>query len=228
MWIHQLIPKINFFWWTSIHGKILTIDNLVKRGFQFPNWCTLCRREEETIYHLFIHYHFDAQVWKNVLQRLNISWVFDRDIHQFILNLKFPSNHLLIKLLWKLIPPHICWCLWKERNDRIFREIENNVEGLLTILNKLLLDNISTCKWKTPSNPLTVWDRSIANIWNFPREFQRFDNFKKIIRKHTRWRTPKPPWVKLNFDGLLGEGQQLEEVLSGIILTAWWLPMLRD
>ena len=34
---NHLVPKINIFWWTTIHGKILTIDNLMKMGFQIPN-----------------------------------------------------------------------------------------------------------------------------------------------------------------------------------------------
>lgn len=75
------------------------------------------------------------------------------------------------------------------------------MEGLLIILNKLLLDNISTCKWKMPTNPPTAWDRNIAIVWNFHNEVLRFDNSKSIITKHTRWRNPTPPWVKINFDG---------------------------
>ena len=27
VWITNLIPKINFFWWTARHGNFLTIDN---------------------------------------------------------------------------------------------------------------------------------------------------------------------------------------------------------
>ena len=30
VWISNLIPKINFFWWTVQHGIFLTIDNLKK------------------------------------------------------------------------------------------------------------------------------------------------------------------------------------------------------
>ena len=33
VWFNHLIPKINIFWWTTIHGKILTITNLIKWGF---------------------------------------------------------------------------------------------------------------------------------------------------------------------------------------------------
>ena len=33
VWISNLLPKINFFWWTVQHGKILTLDNLKGRVF---------------------------------------------------------------------------------------------------------------------------------------------------------------------------------------------------
>ena len=59
---NHLIPKINIFWWTTIHGKILTIDNLWKRGFQIHNRCYMCNREEESINYLFLHCSFTSKV----------------------------------------------------------------------------------------------------------------------------------------------------------------------
>ena len=54
VWITSLIPKINFFWWAAQHVKILTIDNLKKRGFYITNRCCLCKEKEESISQLFI------------------------------------------------------------------------------------------------------------------------------------------------------------------------------
>ena len=34
VWFNHLSLNINIFRWTTIHGKIITIDNLIKRGFQ--------------------------------------------------------------------------------------------------------------------------------------------------------------------------------------------------
>lgn len=36
IWNPQLIPKINFFWWSLMHGKILTMDNLKRGGSISP------------------------------------------------------------------------------------------------------------------------------------------------------------------------------------------------
>lgn len=67
VWNSQLIPKINFFWWTTLHGKILTIDNLKRRGFTLANKCVMCNCAEESINHLFIHCPFASGVWYKVL-----------------------------------------------------------------------------------------------------------------------------------------------------------------
>ena len=38
VWFNHLSLKINIFWWTTIHGKIITIENLIKRGFQISKY----------------------------------------------------------------------------------------------------------------------------------------------------------------------------------------------
>ena len=47
--------KVSFFLWTTTLGKILTLDNLTKRGFSLVNWCCMCRSNAETVDHLLIH-----------------------------------------------------------------------------------------------------------------------------------------------------------------------------
>lgn len=66
VWFNHLIPKINICWWTTIHGKILTIDNLMKQGFQLPNRCHMCK-EEESITHLFLHCNYASNIWERLL-----------------------------------------------------------------------------------------------------------------------------------------------------------------
>lgn len=42
VWNKKLIPKVNIFFWIFIQNKVLTLDNLQKRVFVFPNRCSLC------------------------------------------------------------------------------------------------------------------------------------------------------------------------------------------
>ncbi|XP_059068382.1 uncharacterized protein LOC131858914 [Cryptomeria japonica] len=51
-----------------------------------------------------------------------------------------------------------------------------------------------------------VLDRNWIRTWNLLDNFLRYDNSKKIERLNTKWSTPTPPWLKLNFDGAARNG----------------------
>lgn len=55
LWESFIPIKFNFCAWEAWHGKMLTMDNLKKRGLHIVNRCYPCLREEESIHHLFIH-----------------------------------------------------------------------------------------------------------------------------------------------------------------------------
>ncbi|RVW26393.1 putative ribonuclease H protein [Vitis vinifera] len=52
VWVDRVPTKIAFFAWEAAWGKVLTLDRLQRRGWQFPNRCFLCGCEEETINHI--------------------------------------------------------------------------------------------------------------------------------------------------------------------------------
>lgn len=82
VWNSQLIAKVNFFWWSLIHGKILTLDNLAKRGLNLANICCLCKTKEKSINHLLLHCELSKEVWHLITHRLNITCVFNLDVQQ--------------------------------------------------------------------------------------------------------------------------------------------------
>lgn len=55
VWIKGFTPKVNIFFWLLVLSKILTTDNLSKRGFPIPNRCYLCLKETKSVDHLFLH-----------------------------------------------------------------------------------------------------------------------------------------------------------------------------
>jgi hypothetical protein len=34
-------------------------------------------------------------------------------------------------VIWKMVPTCILWCVWKERNDRCFEDLERSLEEIL-------------------------------------------------------------------------------------------------
>ena len=55
IWNPIVPPKLGFFAWEASWGKVLTLDQLKRRGIPFVNRCILCEDNEETIDHLLIH-----------------------------------------------------------------------------------------------------------------------------------------------------------------------------
>ena len=71
----MLLERVSFFLWLAGWGKILTIDNLNKRGLLLVNWCCMCRCSREMVDHLLIHYEIAHALWSEVFTIFGIQWV---------------------------------------------------------------------------------------------------------------------------------------------------------
>jgi len=61
--------KVAVFIWEASHGKILTIDNLPKRGITSVNRCYMCKAEYESVDHLLLHCKVGSLlsiVWRSI------------------------------------------------------------------------------------------------------------------------------------------------------------------
>ena len=63
LWKYKGWMKIKLFMWLVNHRKILTWDNLKKRGMLGPSRCHLCETQEETIEHLLNSCIFTDMIW---------------------------------------------------------------------------------------------------------------------------------------------------------------------
>ena len=62
-----------FFMWMAVWGKILTTDNIIKKGFSFFSWCCLCRRSGETVSHLLLHCDVTYALWCAVFSMFGVQ-----------------------------------------------------------------------------------------------------------------------------------------------------------
>jgi hypothetical protein len=58
LWTWQLPLKVKLFIWLMLEQRILTWENLIKRGFNGPSRCVLCGIAEENVLHLFVKCSF--------------------------------------------------------------------------------------------------------------------------------------------------------------------------
>ena len=53
IWRASVSPKVAFFVWEASWGKVLTLEQLQRRGYSLANKCFLCLFEVETMDHLY-------------------------------------------------------------------------------------------------------------------------------------------------------------------------------
>ena len=56
-------PKVAFFAWEASWGKILTLEQLQRRGYSLANRCFLCLSEVETVDLLLLHCVKTRALW---------------------------------------------------------------------------------------------------------------------------------------------------------------------
>ena len=67
IWVDKVPTKVAFFAWEASWEKVLTLDKLQIRGWQFPNRCFLCGYEEENVNHILLHCTVVRALWEIVL-----------------------------------------------------------------------------------------------------------------------------------------------------------------
>lgn len=120
IWKLRVPLKVKVFCWLVLRKRLLTADNLVKRGWVGDTACVLCGTDEETMDHLFTQC-----VFTRFLILMGVEDVQNRDLGNDLTSTwdrwkgragGQPTRHCLTDLI-------VCWwIIWKERNDIIFRK----------------------------------------------------------------------------------------------------------
>ncbi|GMP86824.1 hypothetical protein CsSME_00039460 [Camellia sinensis var. sinensis] len=67
IWATGSPSKVAFFVWTAALGKILTIDNLIRREHVLANWCCTCCRDGKMVDHLLLHCPVGSRLWNSIV-----------------------------------------------------------------------------------------------------------------------------------------------------------------
>jgi len=115
LWRHQGWIKIKTFMWLVQHRKILTWDNIRKRGILGPSKFQLCEAQEEMMEHLLNNLIFTSSLWDSFATVFQQT---DRDKGRIINTLNkwrrnFSDNEIIASA-WAIVPSFIIWNVWKE------------------------------------------------------------------------------------------------------------------
>ena len=166
VWLSNSIPKVNNFIWLLLHNKLLTAENLRKRGILGPSRCAMCNADEETSSHIFLHCKVSLKAWQIILPQ-NFGLSFPEKAIQLFKDWPkhFPGslrNKPILNRLWSSIPKNLCWQLWLARNRAIFKEqkvtpiyIAAKAIGMIT--EKFVTDKIFYPSQESIPEPLSSW-----------------------------------------------------------------------
>ena len=84
VWNSIVLPKISFFAWKVWWGKILTMEQLKKRGFQLAGRCPLCGSAEEDLDHLLLHGQTIWSLWGRLISILSFRWACTQSVKELL------------------------------------------------------------------------------------------------------------------------------------------------
>jgi exonuclease III len=130
IWRVKVPPRVAFFVWTATWGRILTCDNLMRRGYTMAGWCCMCCCDGENVDHLLLHCNAAQKLWNYVLRNFRVHWVLPRQVADLLFGWHnwFGKHHSHI---WNLIPLCLMWTVWRERNLRTFEDLSSSPDQLL-------------------------------------------------------------------------------------------------
>uniref|UniRef100_A0A2N9F2D7 Reverse transcriptase domain-containing protein n=1 Tax=Fagus sylvatica TaxID=28930 RepID=A0A2N9F2D7_FAGSY len=139
IWRTKAPRRACFFVWTAAWQKILTCENLRKRGYSITSWCCMCCCNGETVEHLLLHCHVAGALWNWIFQAFGISWVMSGTVadllHSWWNGLGRHSSDI-----WNFAPACLMWTIWKERNQRTFEDVSKTDNQILEGFIQTLFD----------------------------------------------------------------------------------------
>lgn len=100
------------FIWLMLNNKILTIDNLMKRGWNKVNRCILCKRRTKTVSHIFSDCQHTQRVRQQAMQL--VQQIQGGDYRNVIIREQNQKQ--------RQFQVTLCFLNWRERCMQIFRE----------------------------------------------------------------------------------------------------------
>ncbi|KAJ9679351.1 hypothetical protein PVL29_021319 [Vitis rotundifolia] len=132
--------RTRFFAWEAVWGKISTVDMLMRRGWSMVNRCNLCKENEELANHILIRCGKTRELWTLLLSSFGVVWVFPDSVRNLLLEWKIKGLGKKRRVVWRMAPICLFWCIWGERNRRIFQEEERSDTSLRNLFLRSLLE----------------------------------------------------------------------------------------
>eukprot|EP00253_Pinus_taeda_P018691 PITA_18691 len=168
-WRSEALPKIIFFIWLLLKGKILTAENLSKRGINGPSICPNCCTAEETMCHLFVECPFARECWNQLSSLGNTIWNPQQSVAEtiYVWKKSCPWREKwssLAKRVWDTLPHTLLWRIWLSRNKKKIQDKNPNVRITCSKAKSLAHEAIAiNTTGKIQAREFTVEERNIIS-----------------------------------------------------------------
>ncbi|KAF5196434.1 hypothetical protein FRX31_013979, partial [Thalictrum thalictroides] len=123
VWKIDVPLKVKLFFWTTLMGRTLTVDNLNHRGQQISPLCQVCNSPNESIVHLFLHCSVALEIWNiitSAIPELYPSIFIMDSIEEWFVAWPKKQGPKITVRIWQVLPYATIWTIWKNRNEKIF------------------------------------------------------------------------------------------------------------
>ena len=128
-------PKITLFLWILMRGRIITWENLKRRGMVGPSMCVMCQKVEETTSHLLQECDWAAEIWEKGETLFRRPRLRETPIQNMVeMWSDKPFKNSILKRIWEIFPGFVLWETWKERNSQIFEGRTQSLEEAWTLV----------------------------------------------------------------------------------------------
>lgn len=152
--------KVKVFMQSLAHGSIMTNDMFQKKRlahFLYTQWCIMCRRNGESMDHLFLHYLMALNLWHCIFLLIDRHWVAPDDCaNMLLIDLWGFGGNKKAKTLWHCVVFMIFWVVWLEWNARI---IEDKVANLDSLWERVEIFAVNGVRKHCKSEPETLNSR---------------------------------------------------------------------
>jgi mannosylglycoprotein endo-beta-mannosidase len=123
IWKIKSPPRMQVFSWLMMLNKILTVDNLMKRGWTMVNRCIMCRSQSESVKHLFEECTTTNEIYQQLTLTMGMKLPTNRARKALISN-EFKKEERSLLLIAQFV-------VWRERCSRIFNDKSTGTDILV-------------------------------------------------------------------------------------------------